>query len=69
MLVQVIVNSMLVQVNLLTTVLNDSPVLPEEDDTPSMYKAIKERDFALSKYLRSLKKKISPLFFLFFIFL
>ena len=58
-LVQVIVNSMLVQVNLLTTVLNDSPVLPEEDDTPSMYKAIKERDFALSKYLRSLKKKIS----------
>jgi hypothetical protein len=33
------------QVNLLTTVLNDSPVLPEEDDTPSMYRAIKEKDF------------------------
>jgi hypothetical protein len=32
-------------VNLLTTVLNDSPVLPEEDDTPSMYRAIKEKDF------------------------
>jgi hypothetical protein len=33
-------------VNLLTTVLNDSPVLPEEEDTPTIYKAIKERTWA-----------------------
>jgi hypothetical protein len=32
-----------VQVNLLTTVLNDSPVLPEDEDTTNIYKAIKER--------------------------
>ncbi len=38
------------QVNLLTTVLNDSPVLPEEDDTPSMYRAIKEKDFYGNKH-------------------
>ena len=45
---------MIFQINLLTAVMNDAPVLPDEDDEVERYKSI----FAIHQYVMLMEKNI-----------